>query len=86
MKDKKTHIERYLDRDIDWLVFNERVLQETEDISNPIYERLKFLAIFSSNLDEFFKVRVSKLRQIKKVNKTLRKPLALKPNKLLSRF
>lgn len=59
------------------------MLQEIEDTSNPIYERLKFLAIYSSNLDEFFKVRVSKLRQIKKVKKVLRKPLTLKPNKLL---
>ncbi len=77
---------RFNNRDLDWLSFNERVLQEAEDTSNPIYERFKFLAIFSSNLDEFFKVRVSKLRQIKKVEKELRKPLALKPNKLLKRI
>jgi polyphosphate kinase len=84
MKDKKIlKTDLYLDRDIDWLAFNERVLQEAEDDLNPIYERLKFLAIFSSNLDEFFKVRVSKLRQIAKVKKKYRKPLALKPNKLL---
>ncbi len=80
---KNKNIERYRDRDLDWLAFNERVLQEIEDTSNPVYERLKFLAIFSSNLDEFFKVRVSKLRQVRKLKKTLRKPLALKPNRLL---
>lgn len=76
-------VQLYADRDLDWLKFNERVLQEAEDSANPLYERLKFLAIFSSNLDEFFKVRVSKLRQIGKVEKAVRKPLALKPNKIL---
>ncbi|WP_339715763.1 polyphosphate kinase 1 [uncultured Kriegella sp.] len=73
----------YRDREIDWLSFNERVLQEAADKRNPIIERLKFLAIFSSNLDEFFKVRISKLRLIKKVKKNIRKPLGLKPNKIL---
>ncbi|WP_299216889.1 polyphosphate kinase 1 [uncultured Aquimarina sp.] len=71
----------YNDRDVNWLSFNERVLQEAEDDSNPLYERLKFLAIFSSNLDEYFRVRVSRLRQIKKLDKKLIKKLALKPNK-----
>lgn len=71
------------DRDIDWLSFNHRVLQEAQDKNNPLYERLKFLAIFSSNLDEYFKVRVSQLRQIKKLDKNQRKQLALKPNKTL---
>ena len=68
-------------RDLNWLSFNERVLQEAEDDINPLYERLKFLAIFSSNLDEYFRVRVSQLRQIKKVEKCIRKKLALRPNK-----
>lgn len=73
----------YNNREIDWLHFNERVLQEAGDTTNPVFERLRFLAIFSSNLDEFFRVRVSKLRQIKKVKKSIRKPLGLRPNKLL---
>lgn len=72
---------RFQHRDIDWLNFNKRVLQEAGDTSNPVYERLKFLAIFSSNLDEYYRVRVSQLRQIKRIKKSLRKKLALKPSK-----
>lgn len=74
----------YRDRELDWLRFNERVLQEAADKENPVLERLRFLAIFSSNLDEFFKVRISKLRQLKKVKRNIRKPLGLRPNKLLN--
>lgn len=68
-------------RDLNWLSFNERVLQEAQDHKNPLYERMKFLSIFSSNLDEYFRVRVSQLRQIKRVEKSIRKKLALKPSK-----
>lgn len=69
-------------RDLNWLSFNERVLQEAEDKVNPLYERIRFLAIFSSNLDEYFRVRVSQLRQIKRVEKSIRKKLALKPTRI----
>ena len=74
---------KYFNRDVSWLRFNHRVLQEAADKRNPLCERLKFLAIFSSNLDEFFTVRVSNIRQIKKLDKPLRKKLITKPNKLL---
>ncbi len=74
---------KYFHRDLSWLRFNHRVLQEAADKRNPLYERIKFLAIFSSNLDEFFKVRVSDIRQIKSLDKTLRKKLITKPNKVL---
>lgn len=54
-----TNIYHYFKRDISWLSFNYRVLMEARDESLPIYERIKFLSIYSSNLEEFYKVRVS---------------------------
>ena len=53
----------YYDKELSWLSFNERVLQEAADSSVPIIERIRFLGIFSSNLDEFFQVRVAKIRR-----------------------
>ena len=79
----KLYNSKFYHRDLSWLRFNHRVLQEAADKRNPLYERIKFLAIFSSNLDEFFRVRVSDIRQIKKVEKPLRKKLITKPNKVL---
>src|ERR1700728_5429377 len=55
--------EVWIDRDLSWLDFNERVLAEALDERNPLLERAKFLAIFTSNLDEFFMKRVAVLRQ-----------------------
>jgi polyphosphate kinase len=53
----------YLDRDESWMLFNRRVLEEAEDSSNPLLERVKFLAITASNLDEFIEIRVASLLQ-----------------------
>lgn len=57
----------YINREISWLSFNERVLQEAEDKSVPLIERLRFLGIYSNNRDEFFRVRIATLRRTLKL-------------------
>lgn len=59
----------YINREISWLSFNERVLQEASDPSTPLIERLKFLGIFSNNRDEFYRVRVATISRLSKLGK-----------------
>ena len=63
MNDVPLPADRFLDRELSWLAFNQRVLELAEDASLPVLERAKFLAIFASNLDEFFMVRVAGLKR-----------------------
>jgi len=73
----------YNDRELSWLSFNKLVLKQIKDKNLPIFERIKFLAIYSSNLDEFFRVRVAYHRSLIGLSKKNRKNLDYRPEKVL---
>ncbi len=75
--------EKFFNREISWLSFNYRVLQEAKDKSVPLYERIKFLAIYSSNLDEFYRVRVASLRSLLGLKKKSQDKLDFNPKHLI---
>ncbi len=78
--------ELYLNRELSWLDFNDRVLQLAEDDQLPLIERLKFLAIFVSNLDEFFQIRVAGVHDQLEAGVDARGPDGLKPAEVLQRI
>ncbi len=73
-------------RDLSWLAFNARVLQEANDPSNHIHDRLRFLGIFSNNLDEFFRVRVAALNRMITLGKAAKMHLEANPDKILRKI
>src|SRR5246500_4194205 len=73
----------YANRELSWLEFNQRVLEEVEDAANPLLERVKFLCIVSSNLDEFFEIRVAGLRQQRDSKVSAAGPDGMGPNEQL---
>src|SRR5687767_9277833 len=78
--------DRYFNRELSWLDFNARVLALAEDPSQPLLERVKFLAIFASNLDEFYMVRVAGLKRRNDTGLTVRSADGLSPREQLARI
>ncbi len=81
---KKNHV--FVNRELSWLSFNERVLQEAEDENVPLIERIKFLGIFSNNRDEFFRVRVAAIKRMVKFPKKANEIIGDDPISLLDKI
>src|ERR1035437_9370990 len=77
---------KYRPREISWLSFNERVLQEAKDKTVPLIDRMKFLGILSNNLDEFFRVRVATLKRMVEFKKKAKEVIGESPSKILKQI
>lgn len=77
---------KFINRELSWLEFNDRCLEEARDIENPLFERLNFISITGSNLDEFFMVRVASIHDLVKADYTVADPSGLKPQEQLERI
>ena len=84
MSKSKSHKARFLNRELSWIEFNFRVLEQAEDPALPPLERLKFMAITATNADEFFMVRVGGLKQLQRAGRTRPDPADLTPTEQLA--
>lgn len=81
--DASAPVERYINRDLSLLEFNQRVLDQAGDPDNPLLERLRFLCISCTNLDEFFEIRVASLKQLEEIGAPAPGPDSLTPQQIL---
>jgi polyphosphate kinase len=78
--------DRFLERELSWLDFNQRVLELAEDPTTPLLERINYLSIFASNLDEFFMVRVASLKRRIATGIAVTSPSGLSPQQVLQKI
>ncbi len=77
---------KIIPKEISWLYFNERVLQEAQNEQNPLYDRIRFLGIYSNNMDEFFRVRVATLKRLTQLGRKANQILGYSPQTTLKKI